>query len=71
MKRSDVLLFTAAFCLFVFPSRAHAYLDPASGSMLIQIAVGSVLSLAAIVKLYWRKIKSLFRRGPVEQSARD
>ncbi len=41
---------------------AHAYLDPATGSMLIQLFVGGVAGLAVVIKVYWRKITSFFQK---------
>ncbi len=43
---------------------AQAYLDPGSGSFLFQIIVGAVLSATFAIKLYFRKIKSWFKRSP-------
>jgi hypothetical protein len=48
--------------LLVLPAQAHAYLDPSSGSMLLQIAVGGFLAALVTVKMYWRKVSSVFRR---------
>ena len=35
---------------------AHAYLDPASGSMFLQLLLGGVAGVALLVKLYWFKL---------------
>lgn len=43
-----------------------AYLDPGSGSFLIQLLLAGGLGAAFIVKTYWRKIKSLFNKNKVE-----
>jgi hypothetical protein len=48
--------------LLVLPAQARAYLDPSSGSMLLQIAVGGFLAALVAVKMYWRKVSSVFRR---------
>jgi hypothetical protein len=34
-----------------------AYLDPGSGSLLLQALVGGVASAAVMAKLYWRRAK--------------
>ena len=36
-----------------------AYLDPGSGSMLVQLLVGGVAAAAVAIKLYWYKILRL------------
>jgi hypothetical protein len=41
---------------------ANAYLDPGSGSIIIQGIVGVLVAIGMTVKLYWYKIKSLIRR---------
>ena len=33
------------------------YLDPGSGSILIQIVIAAVLGLAVVLRAYWSKIK--------------
>ena len=43
-----------------FSLPAHAYLDPASGSMLLQMIVGGVAGLALAVKLFWHRILGFF-----------
>jgi hypothetical protein len=43
-------------------AREHAYLDPGSGSFLIQILLASLLGLGYLVKVYWKKITDFFRK---------
>ncbi len=42
--------------------RGRAYLDPGSGSILIQVLVAGLLGAAFLVKTYWRKLTSIFTR---------
>ncbi len=39
---------------------ALLYLDPGSGSFLIQLLLAVVLGAGVAVRIYWTKIKSLF-----------
>ena len=39
---------------------AFAYLDPGTGSMLIQGLIGAVAAAFVVGRLYWYKIKSFF-----------
>ena len=39
-----------------------AYLDPGSGSMLLQILLGGFAAVGVIAKLYWHRVTRLFRR---------
>ena len=40
----------------------EAYLDPGSGSMLLQVLLGGFAGIAVIAKLYWNRVTSLFNR---------
>ncbi|GAP13785.1 hypothetical protein LARV_01540 [Longilinea arvoryzae] len=40
-----------------------AYLDPGSGSFLIQMLLAGGLGAAFLIKTYWRKIKGLFNKN--------
>lgn len=42
------------------------YLDPGSGSFIIQLLLAAGLGLGVAVKLYWSKIKVLFNRKKVD-----
>jgi hypothetical protein len=37
-----------------------AYLDPGSGSMLVQLLLGGVAGAAVIVKLGWQRFRGMF-----------
>lgn len=41
-----------------------AYLDPASGSLLLQLVLGGVAGLALVLKLFWHRILGLFGKRP-------
>lgn len=43
--------------------RSLAYLDPGSGSFLIQLLMAGLLGAGILVKVYWKKIKGLFNRS--------
>ncbi len=48
------------------------YLDPGSGSFLIQLLLAAALGIGVAVRLYWSKIKTLFsskQPGSVEPTA--
>ena len=38
-----------------------AYLDPGSGSMILQILTGGVAAVAVTLRLYWNRIKKFLR----------
>ncbi len=43
--------------------RPQAYLDPGSGSFLIQLLIAGLVGAGFLVKAYWKKIKGLFYRS--------
>jgi len=53
----------AVLCLGVllFLTRpAHAYLDPGSGSMVLQLLLGGVAAVGVVIKLFWHRILNIF-----------
>jgi hypothetical protein len=52
------MLLLAVALWFGSTGAAHAYLDPGTGSILLQAIIGGVASGLFIVRIYWRKIKS-------------
>jgi hypothetical protein len=43
-------------------SNVHGYLDPGSGSMILQVILAAFLVFAVLIRTQWSKIKALFRR---------
>lgn len=41
-----------------FPQDALAYVDPGSGSILLQLILGGVAGALVVVKMYWQKLKA-------------
>ena len=46
----------------LFVSDAFAYLDPATGSIIIQALIGALAGTAITLKIYWHKIKEKLAR---------
>jgi hypothetical protein len=64
MKRSTMFISLMVFFMISNPfTIAHAYLDPGSGSMLLQLLLGGVTGVVVIAKLYWQRVKGFFQRG--------
>ena len=51
-----VILFFTGFSI----SDAYAYLDPGTGSIIIQSLIGVFVGIAIAFKIYWFKIKEKF-----------
>lgn len=58
-RRKIFLLFFIIFCVF-FTQEAFAYLDPGSGSFIIQLLIGFLLGGLYAIKLFWKQIKTFF-----------
>jgi hypothetical protein len=43
-------------CLALLPINAFAYLDPGTGSALLQGILGAVAAIAMVLKLYWHRL---------------
>ena len=43
-----------------FSAAAHAYLDPGTGSILVQSLLAGIAGAVAVVSLYWQRVKRFF-----------
>ena len=43
-------------------SKAHAYLDPGTGSIILQAILGFIAAAAATISIYWEKFKSIINK---------
>lgn len=62
------ILSTAVLLLAVFPIAAQAYLDPGTGSMLLQVILGGVAAVGVALKLFWYRIIRFFGLGKAADS---
>ena len=58
------ILALAALAYLAAPGDAHAYVDPGSGSLILQIVVGTIVGSLVAAKVYWHRAKSFFTRRP-------
>ena len=54
--------------LLLFERPVHAYLDPGSGSMLLQVLLVGFAAVGVVARLYWHRLTAAVRRkeGPQE-----
>lgn len=57
MRKSVLLASVAA--LIGITTEAHAYLDPGTGSIILQATVAAVASSLFAIKMYWLKLKAM------------
>ena len=54
---------------------AHAYLDPGTGSMMLQVAIAVLLGACFSLKIFWRQlwgfISGLFHRKRTQEDGSD
>ena len=50
----------SALLLIVVPVAAHAYIDPGTGSTLIQVVIAAIAAAGYFIKVFWRQIKAFF-----------
>ena len=55
--------FLIALLIFINPVYVYAYLDPGTGSMLIQMLIGGVVAAMFTIKIYWYQLKSFMKRN--------
>jgi len=55
------LALSAVFLGVMASAPAHAYLDPGTGSMMLQLMLGGVAGAVVIGKLYFRRATDFFR----------
>ena len=48
--------------LIFFPTKAFAYLDPGTGSIILQAILGFIAATITSVSIYWGKFKSLISK---------
>lgn len=44
----------------------HLYLDPGSGSFILQLLIAGLVGAGFIIRAYWKKITNFFKRTPPE-----
>ena len=48
-----------------------AYIDPGSGSIIVQILLGGAAAIGVSAKLYWRRVRDRFRGRRPDAAAPD
>ena len=62
-----MVIFDLSTLMLVHP--ICAYIDPGTGSMLLQIILGTVLASLVAIKLFWRQLK-VFAGRPIGRSSK-
>lgn len=54
--KKNITVIMALFVFMLVPLDAFAYLDPGTGSALLQGIIGGVAAIGVVIKLYWHRI---------------
>ena len=75
MNRTKTALLAALALVLLSTQNAYAYLDPGTGSMILQGLIGGIAGGMFALRLYWGKhwgkLKTRFGRASVSASPRD
>ena len=73
--RRSILIAVLTILVVPLARPAHAYLDPGTGSMILQVALGGVAGILVAARLYWRRLMRRFgsssREDPTPDGATD
>jgi len=71
--RSDIGLILVALALvsIALPSAAQAYVDPGTGSFVIQGIIAAVVGAGVAIKMFWSRIKSAITGKPASSEEDD
>jgi len=62
MKKNSTLAF-----MLLAPFNFLGYISGGTGSLIIQVVIASLVGGAFVLRLYWSKIKGLFRKEKAEE----
>jgi hypothetical protein len=69
MRRLAMCGCLLAIVIPTVPLQAQGYMDPGTGSILIQVLLAGTAGLAAILKLYWGRIRAVLgsrKKAPLD-----
>jgi len=70
MNRYNVWVLSGVglFILLLFASPASAYLDPGTGSMIVQALIAAFAAVSVSIGIFWRRLIAFFGRRNKEDS---
>ena len=54
--------FFVVIIIFLYPSTSYAYLDPGTGSILLQAILGAIAAGFMVISIWWQKFKSFISK---------
>lgn len=74
MKKRNNSLSAALFgflWILIFSRPAHAYIDPGTGSMVLQMVLAGLAGLGLALKVFWHRLMTFFGKKPKEPENQD
>jgi hypothetical protein len=68
--RAHVFLVVLAW-VTIFPTEAMAYLDPGTGSLIIQSVIAALAAVGFGMRVYWSRIRGWFTRSEQPKPPHD
>jgi hypothetical protein len=62
------ILLAALAIYAVSMGNAFAYLDPGTGSIIVQGVIGAIAGGLVVIRMYWAKLKGLFSKKTTDSS---
>ena len=61
------ILITSFVIIVFFNNKAFAYLDPGTGSIILNALLASIAAGATYCSIYWQKIKDFFNKKKIKK----
>ena len=65
-----IIITSLVFIIFI-NDKAFAYLDPGTGSIILQAVLGAIAAGASYCAIYWQKIKNFFNKKDNKKDKKD
>ena len=60
LKRLTIIFTFFSFSFLFFSKFIYAYIDPGTGSYIVQLIIAAFIAISFVIKLFWIKIKTFF-----------
>ena len=71
MKTAFFFLLALTLLTMGRPDAAYAYVEPGTGSMLLQALLALVAGALVMAKIYWQRLKTWFFRSPSREETQS
>jgi len=61
-RKSARLIILTGGLFLIYARDAFAYIDPGTGSFVLQLIIGALLGVAFAIKSFWKNVKAFFAK---------